>query len=72
MKPKRRFIPMTPAGTVLADCEASTEDGAWKNLMKAAAHMPYTGQAEFEKRGYTVGELMPVKTPAATRAHRCR
>lgn len=53
----KRFIPATPAGTALFDLESSTEDGAWRNLMKAASHMPYKSKKEFEDRGYEVYEL---------------
>lgn len=60
---KRRFVPFTPAGSCLMEHESSTEEGAWKKLMKAAAHMPYKDQAAFEKRGYEVCEIVPKATP---------
>lgn len=56
---KQRFVPFTPAGSCLMDCASNTREGAWKNLMKAAAHMPYKDQAAFEKRGYEVCEIVP-------------
>lgn len=62
--PKRKFVPFTPAGTPLIDCEATTEDRAWENLMAAAAHMPYPDKAAFVKRGYTVEELVPLESPS--------
>lgn len=55
---KRRFIPVSPGETPLFDLEASTEEAAWEKLMKAAAHMPYRTKEHFEKRGYTVCELL--------------
>ena len=51
-----RFVPCTPAGTPCVDIAAKTEAQAWKNLLKAAAHMPYKGIEGFKKRGYTVEE----------------
>ena len=44
----------TPGGTYLAETESDTQTGAWKKLLKAAAHMPYNGVEEFKQRGYTV------------------
>ena len=44
----------TPAGTYLAETESDTQTGAWKKLLKAAAHMPYKGVEGFKERGYTV------------------
>jgi len=49
-----RFIPFTPAGSIILDCAAPTEDKAWAKLLKAAAHMPYPDKAAFVRRGYTV------------------
>lgn len=53
-KPGVCYIPYTPAGTCLAHLEANTEDKAWANLLKDAAHMPYKTKENFIKRGYTV------------------
>lgn len=36
---------------------AKTEEQAWKNLLRDAAHMPYPNTVEaFKKRGYTVAK----------------
>jgi hypothetical protein len=55
-KPKvdGKFFPETPAGTVLMELGANTEDKAWSNLLKDAAHMPYKTKDNFIKRGYKV------------------
>jgi hypothetical protein len=53
--PKRgAFVPETPAGTVLFDLRAKTEERAWANLLREAAHMPYQGIEGFKRRGYKV------------------
>lgn len=59
---KRRFIPVTPAGTPVVDLEATTERQAIANLLKAAAHMPYGTWENFQKRGYTIEEWSPTVT----------
>lgn len=48
------YVPITPAGSVLAHLEAPTEAQAWVNLLEDAAHMPYAGIEGFKARGYTV------------------
>lgn len=48
------YVPVTPAGTAVMHIKAKTEDQAWSNLLKDAAHMPYKTVANFKKRGYTV------------------
>lgn len=53
-KGKECFMPSTPAGTVLSHLKAPTEQQAWENLLKDAAHMPYRGIEGFKRRGYTV------------------
>lgn len=53
----KRFVPVTPAGTMLFHLESKTEDEAWKKLLKDAAHMPYVTKENFIKRGYTVEEI---------------
>lgn len=53
-KQRGAYIPETPAGTVLMDLKASTEERAWQNLLRAAAHMPYKGVEGFKQRGYQV------------------
>ena len=54
---KKIYVPVTPAGSVLMHLESSTEEKAWKRLMREAAHMPYPDQAAFEARGYEVIEM---------------
>lgn len=54
---RKQFVPVTPAGSVLAHLEADTEEQAWDNLLRDAAHMPYDGKAGFNARGYTVEEI---------------
>jgi hypothetical protein len=53
-KKRGTYIPETPGGTVLAHLEAKTEEKAWANLLRDAAHMPYKGVTGFQKRGYKV------------------
>jgi hypothetical protein len=48
------FIPETPAGTVLMHLKAKSEERAWANLLRDAAHMPYSGVDGFKQRGYKV------------------
>ncbi len=48
------FIPITPAGTILMHLVAPTEEEAWANLLRDAAHMPYKTKENFMKRGYRV------------------
>ena len=60
--PNNTWIPSTPAGTVLAHLEAPTQDEAWENLLKDAAHMPYEGRSGFADRGYTVNEYATTET----------
>ena len=54
------YVPVTPAGsTMLYGMDgkmlaAKTEAGAWANLMREGAHMPYKDKTAFVKRGYTV------------------
>jgi hypothetical protein len=57
MKPK--FVPETPGGSVLMNLAANTEDQAWKNLMRDAAHMPYKTKEGFVNRGYKVSLWTP-------------
>lgn len=49
-----RFVPVTPSGTPCFPLFAETEEKAWENLLKAAAHMPYKTKENFIKRGYAV------------------
>lgn len=53
-KKKGSYVPCTPGGTALPHLKAPTEEQAWKNLLKDAAHMPYRGVEGFKARGYTV------------------
>ena len=48
------YIPVTPAGTACTWLASETEDEAWEELLKDAAHMPYDGKQGFIERGYTV------------------
>ena len=56
------FVPITPAGTPVIYgtgenlIAAKTREQAIKNLLKAAAHLPYSTWENFEKRGYTIEE----------------
>ena len=50
----------TPAGTMLYETAALTRDGCIKNLLEAAAHMPYGSWKAMEKRGYTL-ELLDMQ-----------
>lgn len=54
---KKRFVPITPAGTICIWLAAKTEEAAWKNLLKDAAHMPYKTKENFQERGYTVAKV---------------
>ena len=57
MKRKKKYVPVTPAGSYLMHLESKSETGAWKKLLKDAAHMPYGTIENFKKRGYTVEEM---------------
>lgn len=48
------YYAVTPAGTLLSDTESNGFDGAVKNLLEQAAHMPYKNWKEFQERGYTI------------------
>ena len=50
------YVPVTPGGTVVMHCQASTKQKAILKLMKAASHMPYKNWHEFAARGYTIAE----------------
>ncbi len=54
---KPRFVPVTPSGTPVMHLESTTEEQAWKRLLKDAAHMPYRGIEGFKARGYTVQNI---------------
>lgn len=49
-----RYVPVTPAGTVLGWLMQKTEAAAWEALLQDAQHMPYRGVEGFKERGYTV------------------
>lgn len=51
------YVPVTPGGTFLYHLQSSTEDEAWKKLLKDAAHMPYITKENFIKRGYSVEKI---------------
>ena len=48
------YMPQTPAGTVLFELAAETEDNAWLNLIYYAGHMPYNTKDNLIRRGYKV------------------
>jgi hypothetical protein len=50
----KKYIPVTPAGTLCDWLASKTEDEAWAKLLKDAVHMPYKGIDGFKKRGYMV------------------
>lgn len=54
---KANYIPVTPGGTLCTWLASKTEDGAWKNLLEDAKHMPYGTKENFIKRGYTVENM---------------
>lgn len=54
-----RFVPCTPAGSLLFHIAAPTRQQAIDNLLEDAAHMPYGTWENFEKRGYTIEEVNP-------------
>lgn len=49
-----KFVPVTPAGSVLTHLSGETEDEAWANLLADVKHMPYVTKRELIARGYTV------------------
>jgi len=53
----KKFVPITPGGTVCDWLACDTEEDAWEELLSAASHMPYDGKEGFIKRGYEVCEL---------------
>jgi hypothetical protein len=58
-----RYVPCTPGGTFVFECEAKTRQGAIDKLLKAAAHMPYKKWPNFEKRGYEIVEFNEDEIP---------
>lgn len=54
---KKRFVPVTPGGTVCTWLISESKKKAWKALMKDAAHMPYGTKEKFILRGYTVARV---------------
>ena len=50
------YVPVTPGGTPCFWIKSKTREGAIRNLLKDAAHMPYKTWENFEKRGYTIEE----------------
>lgn len=58
------FVPVTPAGSILMNLAASTEQEAIDNLLVEAAHMPYDGWDSpdgfgFKQRGYEICKTRP-------------
>jgi len=49
-----KYVPVTPAGTVLDHLQGETEQLTWDNLLEDLAHMPYPNQQSLVDRGYTV------------------
>lgn len=56
-KQNKYWYAFTPAGTLCVSTKGKTKEQAIKNLMREAAHMPYSTWENFKKRGYTVEEL---------------
>lgn len=54
---KKKYVPITPGGTICIWLASKTEEAAWRKLLEDAAHMPYKTKENFIKRGYTVEEL---------------
>ncbi len=55
----RKFVPVTPGGTVCMWLAADSEEEAIENLLEDASHMPYDGWDSkdgigFKQRGYTI------------------
>lgn len=58
MSQPKRYIPCTPAGTLLFDLRSTTKKQAIKKLLDDASHMPYKTWENFKKRGYTIEDMM--------------
>lgn len=56
-KTTKKYVPVTPGGTPCVWLASDTEDAAWGELLKDAAHMPYPGIQGFKQRGYTVEQM---------------
>ena len=63
------YIPETPAGTLLFELEAKTEQGAWDKLRNATKHMPYKNKADLIKRGYKVLKFTPQEQSQEPQGH---
>ena len=55
------YVPITPGGTFCFWLASKTEDEAWENLLRDAAHMPYRSKRSFMRRGYTVELVQAAK-----------
>lgn len=51
------YVPVTPGDTPLIDLARETRNEAIAALLEDAAHMPYNGWREFEKRGYKIWRM---------------
>lgn len=54
---KNYYYAFTPAGSMLTDTHAKTEQECWQKLEKCLAHMPYRNLDEIKERGYKVESL---------------
>jgi len=52
------WVPVTPGGTIVVDCAASTKEAAIEKLLKVTAHMPYGEWKYYKARGYTIEEVI--------------
>ncbi|MCK5605068.1 hypothetical protein KAR91_24475 [Candidatus Pacearchaeota archaeon] len=53
----KKWVPCTPAGSMLVNISADTRHQAIKNLMEDAGHMPYETWKDFVNRGYTIIDM---------------
>ncbi len=51
------YYAVTPGGTLLLETESNSFEGAVKNLLEQASHMPYKNWHGFKKRGYTIAAV---------------
>lgn len=49
-----RYVPVTPAGTTCPWLQASTEEQAWQNILRAIPGRPYQNIEALKRRGYKV------------------
>ena len=54
----KKYVPVTPGGSILGDLESMSEELAWGKLMKLLTpHMPYKNKEAFITRGYKIIKL---------------